>query len=130
MDKLLPRIPFADWVDNGVDWLVQAFSPVLDGIAVMLETIVEGSVDMLALVPSILLAFLFALLAWWISTRKIGIFTLVGFLFIDYLGYWYPMLQMLALVLTSVVFAIAIGIPIGIWGSQKETVRKIVNPIL
>ena len=130
MDKLLPRIPFADWVDNGVDWLVQAFSPVLDGIAVMLETIVEGSVDMLAVVPSILLAFLFALLAWWISTRKIGIFTLVGFLFIDYLGYWYPMLQMLALVLTSVVFAIAIGIPIGIWGSQKETVRKIVNPIL
>ncbi|MBO1909870.1 ABC transporter permease subunit, partial [Microvirga sp. 3-52] len=33
-------------------------------------------------------------------------------------------------VLTSVVFAIAIGIPIGIWGSQKATVRNIINPIL
>ena len=40
-------------------------------------------------------------------------------LFIDYLGYWYPMLQMLALVLTSVFFALVIGIPIGIWGSQQ-----------
>ena len=40
------------------------------------------------------------------------------------------MLQMLALVLTSVVFAIAIGIPIGIWGSQQATARKVINPIL
>ena len=61
MDKLLPRIPFADWIDNGVDWLVQTFSAVFDGIAVLLETMVEGSVDGLELVPSILLAFLFAI---------------------------------------------------------------------
>ncbi|MCZ2259603.1 ABC transporter permease [Sporosarcina sp. G11-34] len=130
MDKLLPRIPFADWIDNGVDWLVTTFSTVFDGIAVLLETIVEGSVNGMAVIPSILLAIIFALLAWWISSRNIGIFTLVGFLFIDYLGYWYPMLQMLALVLTSVVFAIAIGVPIGIWASQQAAARKVINPIL
>ena len=47
MDKLLPRIPFADWIDNGVDWLVTTFSSVFDGIAIILATIVEGSVDVL-----------------------------------------------------------------------------------
>ncbi|MFD1928229.1 ABC transporter permease [Sporosarcina siberiensis] len=130
MDKFLPRLPFADWIDNGVDWLTETFGSVFDGIAVLLETIVEGSVDILALVPSILLAVIFALLAWLISTRKIAIFSLAGFLFIDYLGYWYPMIQMLALVLTSVIFAIVIGIPIGIWASQQATTRKIVLPIL
>ena len=130
MDELLPRLPFADWIDFAVDWLVSTFGTVFDGIADLLEGIVEGSVDILNMVPSILLAVLFALIAWFISTRKIAIFSLIGLLFIDYLGYWYPMLQMLALVLTSVFFAIAIGIPIGIWGSQKENVRKVVNPIL
>lgn len=130
MNNLLPRIPFADWIDTGVDWLVDTFSSVFDGIAVLLETIVEGSVDGMALVPSILLAILFALLAWWVSNRNIAIFTLIGFLFIDYLGYWYPMLQMLALVLTSVVFAILIGIPIGIWASQQAAARRVINPIL
>ena len=130
MDKLLPRIPFADWIDNGVDWLVTTFGAVFDGIAVLLETIVEGSVDGMALIPSILLAIIFALLAWWISSRNIAIFTLIGFLFIDYLGYWYSMLQMLALVLTSVVFAIAIGVPIGIWASQQAAARRVINPIL
>ena len=129
MDKL-PRLPFSSWIDSGVDWLVTTFSSVFDGIATILSTMVEGAVDGLDLVPSILLAVLFALLAWVISTRRIALFSLVGFLFIDYLGYWYPMLQMLALVLTSVLFAIALGIPIGILGSQNSTMRKIINPIL
>lgn len=130
MNNLLPRLPFAEWIDDGVDQLVQSFSSVFEGITIFLETIVEGSVKGLDLVPSILLAIIFALLAWWISTRRIAIFTLIGFLFIDYLGYWYPMLQMLALVLTSVLLAVVIGIPIGIWGSQQATARKIINPIL
>lgn len=130
MDELLPRIPFADWIDQLVDWLVTTFGTVFDGIADFLEGVVEGSVEILNLVPSILLAVLFAALAWLISTRKVAIFTLVGLLFIDYLGYWYEMLQMLALVLTSVFFAVVIGIPIGIWGSQSDKVRKVVNPVL
>ncbi|WP_017378698.1 ABC transporter permease [Paenisporosarcina sp. TG-14] len=130
MDELLPRIPFAEWIDFAVNWLVTTFGTVFDGIADLLEGIVEGSVDVLDMVPSILLAVLFSLLAWFISTRKIALFSLFGLLFIDYLGYWYSMLQMLALVLTSVFFAISIGIPIGIWGSQKENVRKSVIPVL
>ncbi|HJF31707.1 MAG TPA: proline/glycine betaine ABC transporter permease [Sporosarcina psychrophila] len=130
MDKLIPRLPFADWIDNGVDWLVVTFGTLFDGISNFLKGIVEGSVEWLDMVPSILLAVLFALLAWFISTRRIALFTLIGLLFIDYLGYWYPMLQMLALVLTSVFFALVIGIPIGIWGSQQATARKIINPIL
>ncbi|MBE1554276.1 ABC transporter permease [Sporosarcina limicola] len=130
MDKLLPRLPFAEWIDAGVDWLVVTFGALFDGIADFLKGIVEGSVEWLDMVPSILLAVLFALLAWFISTRRIALFTLIGLLFIDYLGYWHPMLQMLALVLTSVFFALVIGIPVGIWGSQQATARKIINPIL
>lgn len=126
----LPRLPFADWIDDGVDWLVTTFGTVFDGISDVLAGIVEGSVEGLNMVPSILLAVLFSLLAWLISTRRIALFSLIGLLFIDYLGYWYPMLQMLALVVTSVAIAIVIGIPLGIWGSQQARARKIINPIL
>ena len=126
----LPRLPFADWIDTGVDWLVTTFGTVFDGISDVLAGIVEGSVEGLNMVPSILLAVLFSLLAWVISTRRIALFSLIGLLFIDYLGYWYPMLQMLALVVTSVAIAIVIGIPLGIWGSQQASARKIINPIL
>ncbi len=80
MDKLLPRLPFAEWIDNGVDWLVVTFGTVFDGISDFLKGIVEGSVEWLDMVPSILLAVLFALLAWFISTRRIALFTLIGLL--------------------------------------------------
>ncbi len=130
MNELLPRLPFADWIDTGVDWLVDIAGPLFDGIATGLEATVETFVDIMDFPPSILLAVIFALLAWWFSTKKIALFTLIGFLFIDYLGYWYPMLQMLALVLTSVAIAIIIGVPIGIWMSQQLMARRIITPIL
>lgn len=130
MDNLLPRIPFASWIDNGVDWLVTHFGSIFDGISSFLKGIVEGAVNWMDMVPSIVLAILFALLAWFISTRRIAIFTLVGLLFIDYLGYWHSMLQMLSLVITSVIIALVIGIPLGIWGSQKPAVKKVISPIL
>ncbi|EGQ26871.1 proline/glycine betaine ABC transporter permease [Mammaliicoccus sciuri] len=130
MNNLLPRLPFADWIDDGVDWLVDTFGTVFDGISAFLKGTVEGAVTLMDLVPSILLAVIFAVIAYFLSTRGIALFTLIGLLFIDYLGYWYPMLQMLALVLTSVAIALLIGIPLGIWGSQQATVKKIINPIL
>lgn len=130
MNEFLPRLPFAQWIDSGVDWLVVTFGSFFDGISDILKSIVEGSVDAMNFVPSILLAVIFALIALVVSTKRIAVFSLIGLLFIDYLGYWYPMLQMLALVLTSVFIALVIGIPVGVWGSQQATVRKIINPIL
>ncbi|WP_062106143.1 ABC transporter permease [Bacillus niameyensis] len=130
MENLLPRIPLATWIDNLLDWLIDKFGSVFDGITVLLEGAVEGIVSVLGFIPSILLAVIFGLIAWLVSTRKIAIFSLIGFLIVDYLGFWNPMLEMLALVITSVIISIILGIPIGIWASQKNTVRKIVTPIL
>ncbi|PID20127.1 glycine/betaine ABC transporter [Sporosarcina sp. P3] len=126
----IPRLPFADWIDEGVDWLVDKFGTVFDGISEFLKGIVEGLVTGMDFVPSILLAIIFAAIAYLLSTRGIALFTLIGLLFIDYLGYWYPMLQMLALVLASVAIALIIGIPLGILGSQSPTAKRIINPIL
>ncbi|WP_153721970.1 ABC transporter permease [Sporosarcina cascadiensis] len=126
----LPRLPFADWIDEGVDWLVVTFGTLFDGISAFLKGIVEGLVTGMDFVPSILLAIIFAVIAYVLSTRGIALFTLIGLLFIDYLGYWYPMLQMLALVLASVAIALIIGIPLGILGSQSPTSKKIINPVL
>lgn len=129
MDRL-PRIPLADIIDRFVDWITMTFGGFFDGIANGLAAFVNGIVTGLGFIPSILLTIIFTALAWWISTRGIALFTLIGFLLIDYLGYWDPMLQTLALVLTSVIISIVVGVPIGIWASQKETVRRIVTPIL
>jgi len=130
MNKWLPRIPLADWIDSFVDWLTSTFGGLFDGVSSGVENSVDGMVNVLGLFPPIVLTIIIGLLALWLTKKSIAVFTFIGFLIIDYLGYWDAMLNTLALVLTSVIISIVVGIPLGIWSSQKQMVRKIVTPIL
>ncbi len=130
MEGLLPKLPIANWIDHLTDWLVSNFEFLFEGIATGLEGFVEGIVLGLGFIPSILLALILGAVAWKICNWKIALFTLIGLLLIDNLGYWDNMLQTIALVLTSVGISIILGIPLGIWASQSKKVGSIVTPIL
>lgn len=130
MEGLLPKLPIASWIDMMVDWLVDNFEPFFEGIATGLESFVDGIVTGLGFIPVFILALLVGILAWKVVNWRIALFTFIGLLLIDNLGYWENMLDTIALVLTSVGISIILGIPIGIWSSQSETVGKIVTPIL
>lgn len=130
MDNLFPKLPIADWIDVLIEWLVEHFEPFFEGIATGLEFFVDGIVLGLGYIPVIILALLVSLLAWKVCNWKIALFTLVGLLLIDNLGYWENMLDTIALVITSVGISVLLGVPIGIWASQSEKVGKVVTPIL
>jgi glycine betaine/proline transport system permease protein len=130
MEELLPKLPIANWIDMIIEWLVDHFEPFFEGIASGLEFFVDGIVLGLGIIPTIILAIIISLLAWKVCNWRIALFSLVGLLLIDNLGYWENMLDTIALVITSVGISIILGIPIGIWASQSETVGKIVTPIL
>ncbi len=130
MEGILPKLPLAHWIDVFVEWLTNTFGGMFDGITVGVSSFVEGIVSSLSFIPSILLLILISLLAWKVCNWKIALFSLVGLLLINNLGYWDEMLETLALVLTSVLISIVIGIPVGIWASQSERVRQVVIPIL
>jgi glycine betaine/proline transport system permease protein len=130
MEGLLPKLPLADWIDRFVDWLTVTFAFIFDLITVSLEGIVEGLFAVLAFIPSYILIILIGLLAWKLSTKGIALFAVIGLFLIDNLGYWEGMLETLSLVLTAVIITVVIGIPMGIWASQKNTVKQIVTPIL
>ncbi|PKG23221.1 ABC transporter permease [Niallia nealsonii] len=130
MENLFPKLPIADWIDSFVDWLTSTFAVAFDGISTVLETVVEGLVSLLSFIPPYLFIILFTLLAWKLANKGIALFTFIGLLLVDNLGYWDPMLDTLALVLSAVVISIIIGVPTGIWASQKNTVKQIVVPIL
>ncbi|CAI9389864.1 ABC transporter permease [Niallia sp. Sow4_A1] len=130
MNNLFPKLPVADWIDSFVDWLTTTFEVLFDGITAVLEFVVNIIVSFFGFIPPILLIILLALLAWKLANKKIALFTLIGLLLVDNLGYWEPMIDTLALVLSAVFISIVIGIPLGIWASQNNTVRNIVIPIL
>ncbi|MED2971028.1 glycine betaine ABC transporter substrate-binding protein [Fictibacillus sp. B-59209] len=125
-----PKIPLAQWVDHLVDWITNTFDPVFNAITGFIEGLLDNLVTLLGIGPSILLILIITLFALYTSRWGVAIFTLVGLLLIDNLGYWNATVDTIALVLSSVVLTIVIGIPFGIWASQNDTAKRIITPIL
>ncbi|KQU57115.1 proline/glycine betaine ABC transporter permease [Bacillus sp. JRC01] len=126
----LPKLPLASWVDSVVNWIKDILGPFFDFLTDAIGSVVDFFVTVLESIPTLLLILIFVALAWWVSRWTIALFTAVGLLLIDNLGYWDGTIDTLALVLASVIISIIIGIPIGIWISQSDRAMKIITPIL
>lgn len=87
--------------------------------------------DLLIATPwPIFLAILLGLAYWGSRSIKIVIMTLISFLFIGYFQMWEETMSTIAIILTSVIIAIAIGLPTGIAMSRSDRTQAIVTPIL
>ena len=78
----------------------------------------------------IILAVLLALTYWGSRSIKITISTLLAFVFIGYFKMWDETMSTIAIILTSVIMSVAIGIPTGIAMSRSDRTQAIVTPIL
>ena len=65
-------------------------------------------------------------------TRSLGltVFSVLAFLLIVSMGLWTESMSTLAVVVVSVVFSLAIGVPLGIWAALNGTVSAVVRPVL
>src|SRR5690625_4224492 len=129
-EQLLPKLPVDDWVEKLVVFLIEDFPMIFSAISDAVSWMIKGLVSLLSIGPPIVVILILALLSWWIVNWRLGLFTLIGLGLIDNLGYWSETIDTLALILISVIFSIVIGVPIGIWMSQRNAVQTIVTPIL
>lgn len=127
----IPRIPLGEWVDSFVASLYEHFEGLFRGFSYIIGGFVDLLTNFLTIIPAILMIIILCFLIWY-TTRNLSlvIFTLVGLLFILNINYWPQTMQTLALVLTSVIISIIVGIPIGILASQNERFSKILKPTL
>jgi glycine betaine/proline transport system permease protein len=124
------------WVDIGrgfeaiVDWLTDNMSWLFDIISSVINAVLDASRWALTFPPSMVMIVLFGAIAWYFAGLGVAIFTLIGFALIWYMGLWTLTMSTLALVLTSVIIALFIGIPLGIWSSKKDSVWNVMRPVL
>ncbi|MEP6757671.1 MAG: ABC transporter permease subunit [Actinomycetota bacterium] len=118
------------------DWVIahQRTHPLFVHVLVPLKNGVNKAVDQLVATLSRLtwlgfLAIVWATSAYVAGWRK-GILAVVGFLAVGVLGLWTDSLETLALVALSVIVALAIGIPMGIYSARHPTVEKLLRPVL
>ncbi|MEW1831846.1 ABC transporter permease/substrate binding protein [Streptomyces sp. NPDC088196] len=126
----MPRLPLGDWVDSGVDWLLAHMSWLFDAIKTVVEGMYDGINAVLTAPEPLLLAGIFAVIAWWLRGLVAGVLAFAGFLLIDSLDLWDRAMSTLALVLVATVIALVISIPLGIWAARSRTVSAVVRPAL
>jgi glycine betaine/proline transport system permease protein len=125
------RLNIGDWFASVIDWMLANFGWFFDGAAWLVNGIVGSVQDTLVgLHPFVIIVILAALAA--VLTRSVGltVFSVLAFLLILSIGLWVESMSTLAVVLVSVLFSLAIGIPLGIWAALNSTVSAIVRPIL
>ena len=125
------KIPVGPWGKAFIDFIVTWFDWFFDGLKNTLNFIVEGTTWTFLLCPPILLAIIFAGLAYYARRSKpVAIGVLLGFLFIINQGLWKETVQTLVLVLYSTALSMLIGVPLGIWAAHKPRVWRTLQPIL
>lgn len=126
----IPRLPLADWIDDGLDVLTDRFANATKLVSDVLETGIDNTVDLLLWPPPGLTILLVALLAWRLAGVRTAFLSLFGFALLWNLGLWEPTLQTLVLVLIATLIAVAIGAPLGILAALSKTAYRIVFPVL
>ncbi|WP_230931841.1 proline/glycine betaine ABC transporter permease [Priestia sp. TSO9] len=127
----IPKIPVGNWIDHFVTFLNDNIKGFFDVISAIVDGIVSFIVLVLTFPPALILILIVGIIAWFSSEKwSFTILSMIGLLFILNLGYWQETMDTLALVLTSVLISIIVGIPLGIWASQSEKTARIITPIL
>ncbi|WP_182111734.1 proline/glycine betaine ABC transporter permease [Actinotalea sp. JY-7876] len=124
------RLPLGDWVESGVDAVIDTFGGLFDVIRTVLLACFESLELVLTAPPMAVVALVLAAVALLAKGWRLALGTLVGLLVIAGVDQWDNAMATLALVLVASVIALAIGVPLGIWAARDDRVSAVLRPVL
>ena len=131
-ENLVPEIPLDDWTSNFVDYIT-SIEVVDEGFEVLtngIRTLVGGFEAILTAPPELVMVALLAVIALFLASWRVAVFTVLGFLLIIGLGLWEASMLTLALVLASAAVALIIGVPLGILSAKSRPIEAAMKPTL
>jgi glycine betaine/proline transport system permease protein len=141
----MEKLNIGQYVEAGIDAITEHAGPFLDGIAFIIETLVDAFQSLLLAPWPWVIMIIMAAIAYVVNgggykgvfTKKgfkkgwgMAVFTILGLFLLLWMGFWEETMQTLALVISSAILALVLGIPLGIWASRSTKVDKIIRPIL
>lgn len=127
---MIPKIPLASWIESIVDWMSSSLSGLFNVISVVIQAVVGFFSGLFMLPHPLLFIAILGVLAFLVGRLPLTLFTVIGFLLVDNLGYWSQSMDTLGLVITSGLISILIGVPVGIWLAYSKTAARIITPLL
>ena len=125
------QLDVGTWFAAFIDWSLATFGWFFDAVSWLVSLLV-GNVEgvLVGLHPILIIAVLAGAAAFLTRSLGLTIFSALAFLLIVSMGLWVESMSTLAVVLVSVVFSLAIGVPLGIWAALNGTVSAVARPVL
>ncbi|MBB5220978.1 glycine betaine/proline transport system permease protein [Amaricoccus macauensis] len=125
------KIPVGKWAGLAVNWLTDHGSWFFDGLANIVNALIDAILWALQTPPAWVIILLFAALAWFLQRSwTVVVFVLLGFLYILNQGYWEETTETLTLVLSAVIVCMGIGVPVGIAAAHRPRLYSAMRPVL
>ncbi|WP_299646442.1 choline ABC transporter permease subunit [uncultured Jannaschia sp.] len=125
------KIPLGDWAADAFDWLQDVGQPFFDGLATVMEAMIEAILWVLQTPHPLIVVAAFAALTWALQRSwKVTLFVVLGFLFVLNQDYWEETTESLTLVLSACVVCMSVGVPIGIAAAHRPRLYAWMRPVL
>lgn len=125
------KIPLGHWAQDIFDWLQMHGGWFFDGLAEVMGWLIDQLLWILQAPGPIVIAVIVTAASYWLQRNwKVSLFVFLGFLFIVNQGYWEETTESLALVISSCIICMAIGVPIGIYAAHRPRLYQVLQPIL
>lgn len=123
-------LPIAAWINHGLGWVVEQARPAFQSARLPIDATLAWAQSLLTGLPALPTIGVVALLAWQLAGARIAIGTALSLFIVAMLGIWPEAMVTLSLVLTSLVFCVLIGLPLGVLLASSERAQRLVRPVL
>jgi glycine betaine/proline transport system permease protein len=119
--------PVNDFINN----LIEAYGPVFDSISHGILSFLLGVNSVLSFIPGWAYIAVVFLLSWYSSKKLIASVVLASLPFvIGMFGLWAMAIESLSVIITAVLMALIIGLPLGVLMAELKPVAAVLRPVL
>ena len=117
-------------IDDGVTWLALEGDWLWDAIKnVILKVLLNLEEGLLWLPwPAVIIGI--GLVSLRLAGRQVAVFSVASLLGIGFVGLWSSAMETMALVVTAVILAVSMGVPLGILGARNNVADSLMRPVL
>ncbi|MGX0975860.1 glycine betaine/proline transport system permease protein [Roseovarius sp. MBR-51] len=125
------KIPVGKWAEAFFLWLQDNAAAFFDALSVLMEGLIDAFLWVLQTPHPLVIIGVFVALTWALQRSwKTCLFVILGFLFILNQGYWEETTESLTLVISSCIFCMALGVPLGIAAAHRPRLYDGMRPVL
>lgn len=84
----------------------------------------------LSMYPAVAMLILLSAVAGLLAGWRMAVFSVIGLALVLSMGLWVATMETLALVLSATLFALVVGVPVGVLAAQSNAVENAVKPVL